>query len=428
MLPGLLRGVPAEHGHAVLDVAFAAGGQELHLDPARVGARGQAQAAWSGRSFAFAVLDEQQERLLGGVPQPEPGLRPEALAVREALQELLDLRQRPDLERGLHAHASRPGELHERRQRERGQPARRHPVVEHLLQERGQPFRRYRSTLKPGPDPEGHAHDGRLAIVHAVLHDDSGAEHEEHGDDHHGVGADHRIRNDEQQRRHLREKGQRTEDDPDAHAHTARRDPRDLDDGDAARIRRVGHRGEESGEEVAQAVGGHGPLDRPIVRGPWFPPGDALDGDRVPDGLDRAHESDEGVGRQNRPEGGAEVEAQARPAGRGHADPGGLCKGGGIDQTEERRGRTSGRDADQRAPQPHRPGELEHDGQGHDERGEHGDRCCQRRGAGRHVVLKIEQEGHHVDRDQHDHRPGDRGRDDPAQNRQPPREEELEER
>ena len=152
-----------------------------------------------------------------------------------------------------------------------------------------------------------------------------------------------------------------------------RRDPGQLRDRNAGRTGRVRNRAGESRQQVSHPVRGHRALHGAEVHRAGSAPGHALDGDRVPQGLDgpdQGHEHERG---EKSPADRPEVEIEARPACARNTDPRGL--GDAVD-----------------------------------------------------VVDPEEHDGHHRYRDQHDDGPRHGRSQDPPEEREPRGERELEER
>ena len=189
---------------------------------------------------------------------------------------------------------------------------------------------------------------------------------------------------------------------PDADAHHAGRHPRQLGNGDAHRVRAVGHRPGEAGEEVAETVGEQGALHRAEIDGARPAPGDPLDGDGVAEGVHRAHQRHEHERRQERPEGRTEVEIEPDVRDGRQTDPRGVADARGVVDAEDEAADGAPDDqADHRGPQAPCAAEAQsgrdHDGQGH----ARGDGRRRRRRSLGHVG-QLAQEGRgHAHRNQH---------------------------
>ena len=84
----------------------------------------------------------------------------------------------------------------------------------------------------------------------------------------------------------------------------------------------VGHSPQQTGEQVAYAVGVERALYYPEVGGPRPAAGNPLDSYAIPNGFDGSHKSDHCEGRQKRPELHARGKLEPRPRAEGNADPG----------------------------------------------------------------------------------------------------------
>ena len=251
---------------------------------------------------------------------------------------------------GLHPSAAGLGQLQEHRHENGGQTAGSHPVLQQSAREVVEILREYRAILKTRANPESHPGHDPLAVVDAVLHHDPHADHKQHRQQHGDVGGCDRPRNRQQHRRRLGQKRHRNEHGAHRHADPAGSDPGELGHRYAARISGVRHGARQTGQQVPQSICSHRTLHGTEIDGLGPPVGDALDGDRVPDGFDGAHQGHEHERRKQGPEGGSEAQIQPRPSARGNSDPGRFGDEPGVVDSVEPGHHRSGYNADHRRP------------------------------------------------------------------------------
>ena len=176
------------------------------------------------------------------------------------------------------------------------------PFCQQPAREIGQQVGEYQAVLAADADPEGDACDEPLAVVDAALHDLRHAADEAHGQHHRQIGHGDGAGYGQDRRRPAwagtpaRPGGPRPR-----LPRRAGRDPRQLDGGDADPDGLGGHDAGDAGQQLADAVGGHRPLHRPVVHRPRPPPRHPLDGDGPGDGLDGPDDGHEHEGGKQPP-------------------------------------------------------------------------------------------------------------------------------
>ena len=210
------------------------------------------------------------------------------------------------------------------------------------------------AVLEADPDPEGHAGDQALAVVHPVLDDDPHADHEEQAQQNRDVGRRNRPRYRQHDGERLWNERHHDERDPECDAHAAGAYARERGHGYARGIGCVGHGPHQAGEQVAHAVRAHRPLHRPKIHRARLAPGDALDGDTVAHRFDGADQGHEDEGRQQPPEDRPEFDIEARPSARWHTHPRRSGDAGDVVEAEVPGNPAAGDDADDRRPESER--------------------------------------------------------------------------
>ena len=426
-LVGGLGPFPKQHHH-VLEVLVPDGGHELQLEGVPVAVGEKEQAPLLPGFFPLIRHPEAQQRLLPGQAQALDGHRAPAETAGALAQERLHPGHGGVVQLHFDAPPARAGQLHEQGQHNGDEAAGGHAVSQQHPPGFAEGVGENRLVLETRPDPEPQPGHRRLAVIDPVLDDDPHPLNEQQGEQHGEVGGGHGIGNGQGKRRQLGHERQDRQDDADVYPDVPGGHPGHLGQGNARRVGRVGHRARDPGQQVAHPVGGdrtlHGAeIDRPLV-----PPGDALNGHRVADGLNGPDQGHEHERRQQRPERGPQVPLEPLPASGGEPDPGGGCYTLDLVQAEQRSHPAADDDADDGGPQP--PGTCRPQAQGgHRDKGDPGGH----RGRGRrrplgNVGQHVEGDRHDGHGDQHDHRAGDdRGEDSPQQ-RQPRRQGELEKR
>ena len=345
---------------------------------------------------------------------------------REAAKELHDLRQGRRVELGLHPPAAGLGRLQEQRHQNGQQSAGGHPVGEQAARELGYQLREYQAVLEPHPGPEGNADDQAVPVIDPLLDQnlDSDREQDRHQNDE--IAGDGRAgyRQDDGER--LGEEGEDDEDRAGGDPHAPRRDAGELGQRRAQRVGVVRHRSGETAQEIAESVDVHPALHRAEIDRPRAAPGHALDGDAA---ADRAQADDQRYQQERgnqRPEIRPEPEIETRPGDARQPDP--RRAGDPIDvvEPEESADRRAGDHADAGRPETQRAGAPQ---RGADD-DQHGDAGGERRDAGRgpfrHVVEHPEEDRHDGNRQEHDQRGRNAPAEDPPEERDPRRKDELE--
>ena len=139
--------------------------------------------------------------------------------------------------------------------------------------------------------------------------------------------------------------------------------------------------------------------------------------------LGHGHEEER---RQRNPERPPESEIKARPRALRETDPAGLGDSAGVVDADGGPDRATRGDSQRGRPDAPGPGGQEKTRGGHDERHRGRAERGERRRSVRQLRHESEQHWHHGDRNQHDDRAGDGGREDPAEQGQPGRDHELE--
>ena len=417
---GVLRRVRQQHDE-ILQVLIASGSEKLQLRIGAVAADRHQQAA----VVVTVIAGQAHERFLASRAQAGDRIRAPLAARCEGFEKIVDRRQRRAGQRRLDASPPRTGE---EGQGHRRQAAGGHAVAEQTAPPLAQLLGEDHLVLEAHADPERDPDDDALAVVQAVRHHHLQAEHEEHRQQHGDVGGGNRPWNGQKQRGQLGHEGGEDEDRADPHAHRARGDAGELGDGDAGGVGGVRHRAGKPGEQIAHAVRRHAALDFAEVRGAWLAPGNRLHGAGIADGLDGADQSDEDERRQQGPERGPESHVVARPAAARNSEPIRLRHAGGVVAAEEGCNDAAREQAHHRHPEPQPALRPQRQPDDDEQRRAGAHRSGSRAGLARHVLEHVEDERHHSDRDQHDDRAGNRGRDDSAHPGEPRRQAELEQR
>ena len=185
------------------------------------------------------------------------------------------------------------------------------------------------------------------------------------------------------------------------------------------------HGAGDAGQEVADPGAGQGTLHLAEIDGAGIPPGHPLQSDGFAVGLYGNNQAQEEEGRQQGPEGYAEVRRrlQPRPALR-HADPGGVQYRREVKDAHSGGHNAAGHDADDRRPQAQGRGKAQRKAGDDDQRGQ----GRQRGGDGlgrRRIVQQAEDHRSQRDGEYHHHRAAYGGRYDAPEDEQPAGDDDL---
>ena len=366
----LLDGRPgdlfAEQRQSIFQVRVVGRRREFQVDCLAVVARDEQQVPPYGGAALRLPPRQGDQHLLADGPQSVRHLRRPLPPRSEIREERVDRGLVLQGQVRLQAPRARPRPLHEVHQDDHREAAHGHAVPEQLAPRPLEVLGEDPVELERHPQPEGETHRNALAMIEAIVHEQLDPEHEEERDQYDVVGAHHRAGNGDEDGDELRQERQDDEYDSDAHPDDAGGHPSEVGHGDAVGIGGVRYGAHQSGQEVAEAVGGEGALNGLEVDGARLAPRDPLYRDAVSDRVQGAHEGHEDEGRQERPEIGAEAEVDAGPCARRQPDP-----GGGqdpldiVDPEEQAADQAACHQSGRRGPQPLGRGATERDGDHH---------------------------------------------------------------
>ena len=282
-----------------------------------------------------------------------------------------------------------------------------------------------RPELEGGAEPEADAGHDHFLPVGFGLDDGAGAVHEQGSGYHNQIAGHHRAGDGAEQPGNFGQEGQDDENEADEVPHPQGGYAGDLGEGNDAGMDDNRHGAGDAGQEVADSGAGQGTLHLAEIDGAGVPPGHPLQSDGFAVGLYGDNQAQKEEGRQQGPEGDAEVRRrlQARPA-LGDADPGGVHYRREVKDAHSGGHNAAGHDADDRRPQAQGRGKAQRKAGDDDQRGQ----GRQRGGDGlgrRRIVQQAEDHRSQRDGEYHHHRAAYGGRYDAPEDEQPAGDDDL---